>query len=340
MKTVNRTVRIEWRNNPSVFEAINKAAFATSHLRLSATMGMANWYLARQEELDALLPTILGSSPKSDDWEEKCTEYVHDFLVEIPRDGMEWNIGYTLSLTANKTKVAIDSYIDKMKRAGIKDVNFNDDSFILACMQGVEFDGKFKVDEDDLYRYVTFINPRDYFNWRAALKSSTVANKPEDVYKSTKIKFFLVDGEHSKLEEAKIIQDKNKAIRLYAALLEKGDNVKLNHILIAGKKIENLKDFDELTDINRLKLLNEFMESSPERFVQVCEDKSNEVRARITVYLWSGLLRYIPGSEIITDAHNTDRVLGNNMEATIAFFNDPINQGYCNELLAKYKSQK
>ena len=56
--------------------------------------------------------------------------------------------------------------------------------------------------------YMTPIKPQDYILWRLALLTSTVANKPEDVEKSTNIRFYL----HS-IEDVKRMKDaKTKAV--------------------------------------------------------------------------------------------------------------------------------
>lgn len=91
MIKVNRSVRIEWRNNPSSFELRNKDAFKTDFLRLGSAIRPVNELLSRSEEMRVLLPTVVGVSPIDSSWQERITTYLNDFLLEIPVHGLEFD---------------------------------------------------------------------------------------------------------------------------------------------------------------------------------------------------------------------------------------------------------
>ena len=96
MIKVNRSVRIEWRNNPSSFELRNKDAFKTDFLRLGSAIRPVNELLSRSEEMRVLLPTVVGVSPIDSSWQERITTYLNDFLLEIPVHGLEFDTSYVL----------------------------------------------------------------------------------------------------------------------------------------------------------------------------------------------------------------------------------------------------
>ena len=184
MIRVNRIIRIEWKNNPSVFELKNKEAFGTTSLRLGSSTRAVQHLLARSEELKVILPTVVGTSPNDSDWQDKVGMYLNDFFMEIPRGGLTMDCGYTFDVYESRIANDLKSYEATLPKAA--DDN-NREKYILNCIQGKLYDGKFKVSEENLYRYVTFNNPVEYINWRMCLNHGKVANSVEDIRKSTNI---------------------------------------------------------------------------------------------------------------------------------------------------------
>ena len=121
MIKVNRSVRIEWRNNPSSFELRNKDAFKTDFLRLGSAIRPVNELLSRSEEMRVLLPTVVGVSPIDSSWQERITTYLNDFLLEIPVHGLEFDTSYVLDLGNPALKSNIDELIGKLKKADNSD---------------------------------------------------------------------------------------------------------------------------------------------------------------------------------------------------------------------------
>ena len=175
MIKVNRSVRIEWRNNPSSFELRNKDAFKTDFLRLGSAIRPVNELLSRSEEMRVLLPTVVGVSPIDSSWQERITTYLNDFLLEIPVHGLEFDTSYVLDLGNPALKSNIDELIGKLKKAD-KIKNETGSELEAIVLKRIK-----ELDETELYKYVTFVNIPDYISWRYCLLSSKVANKVEDI---------------------------------------------------------------------------------------------------------------------------------------------------------------
>lgn len=330
MIKVERSVRIEWRNNPSSFELRNKDAFRTDFLRLGSAVRPVNELLSRSEEMRVLLPTVVGVSPIDSSWQERITAYLHDFLLEIPRHGLTFDTSYVLDLGNPALKNNIDGLISKIKDAPKDPAEL--EKVVLEKIQ--------KLDETELYKYVTFVNIPDYISWRYCLLSSAVANKVEDINKSVKIQFYLSSDSERKAIQAARTKRKNDALKKYTELISDTDKTKIDKIVIASNKVFGYEDYSKMSEDDKSNLLLEICDSDPDAFIKLVTDKYITIKSQIILYQWMDLLRVLPNSSVIVDASNPDQIIGNNINDAITFFSNDANKSYISELNAKYRSLK
>ena len=302
MIKVNRSVRIEWRNNPSSFELRNKDAFKTDFLRLGSAIRPVNELLSRSEEMRVLLPTVVGVSPIDSSWQERITTYLNDFLLEIPVHGLEFDTSYVLDLGNPALKSNIDELIGKLKKAD-KIKNETGSELEAIVLKRIK-----ELDETELYKYVTFVNIPDYISWRYCLLSSKVANKVEDINKSVNIQFYLTSDSERKALKAARTKLRTDALKKYTELINNPNSA--------------------------------LIDSDPQKFISIVDDKHLEMKAKITIYLWMNIIRQLPNSSIIVDASNPENVIGNNINDAISYFSNDNNKGIVAEWNAKYRSLK
>lgn len=334
MIKVNRSVRIEWRNNPSSFELRNKDAFKTDFLRLGSAIRPVNELLSRSEEMRILLPTVIGVSPVDSSWQERITTYLNDFLLEIPVHGLTFDTSYVLDLGNPTLKHNIDAFIANLKKqAFIKDQTGAE--LEAAVLENIK-----KLEETELYKYVTFVNISDYISWRYCLLSSKVANKVEDINKSVNIQFYLTSDTERKAIKAARTKLRTEALTKYTELINGSDAAKIDNVVVSVGKIGSYSEFMGLNKDDKETILLDLVDSDPKKFIDIVGDKHLTIKAKINIYLWMNIIRTLPNSSIIVDASNPENVIGNNINDAISYFSNENNKGIIAEWSAKYKSLK
>lgn len=330
MIRVNRQVRLEWKNNPSSFELRNKDAFQTDFLRLGSAIRPVNELLSRSEEMRVLLPSVVGISPIDNNWQERISTYLHDFLLEVPMHGLTFDTSYVFDMEHNPLKANIDALKKKHEKA-MKDAE-DPEKVLLAIIQ--------KLPETEMYKYVTFINIPDYISWRYCLLSSKVANKVEDIDKSVNIQFYLSSDDERKALQASRTKLRTKAMTKYTELANNDNAKDIDAIVVASNRLSGYNEFKSMSSEDKLSILLEMCDSNPADFIALVDDKNIVMKARIQTYIWMNLLRVLPNSSIIVDASNPERIIGNNIVDAISYFNNELNKAYTAELAAKYNSLK
>lgn len=334
MIKVNRSVRIEWRNNPSSFELRNKDAFRTDFLRLGSAVRPVNELLSRSEEMRVLLPTVVGVSPIDSSWQERISTYLNDFLLEVPIHGLTFDISYVLDMEHPNYKANIDALIERNKRLNkISNQSGVDlEKAVLDIIKG--------LDETELYKYVTFVNIPDYISWRYCLLSSKVANKVEDINKSVNIQFFLTSDDERKAIKAARTRLRTEALTKYTTLVNGGDSNLVDWAVIAVGKIGSYAEFKGLSKDDKETILLELVDSDPKRFMEILADKHLDIKAKISSYIWMNILKVLPNSSIIVETANPENIIGNNMNEAVTYFANDNHQSILSEWNAKYKSLK
>jgi len=172
--------------------------------------------------------------------------------------------------------------------------------------------------------------------------TSQVANNPEDVNKSNKIRFYLHNQEDAKKAKKEANLKSTSAIKTYATMLGKDDSLKLMEAICVSKKLTTWLEFnnaDWKEDDTQATVL-QYATDKPIEFLATVADKNLLVRGTIQSYIYEGLLVEIPSSSIITDATDPSIVLGDNMDDAIAYFSNDTNKAYLSALKAKFKSLK
>lgn len=334
MIKVNRSVRIEWRNNPSSFELRNKDAFRTDFLRLGSAVRPVNELLSRSEEMRVLLPTVVGVSPIDSSWQERISTYLNDFLLEVPIHGLTFDISYVLDMEHPNYKANIDALIERNKKLN-KIANQSGSELektVLDIIKG--------LDETELYKYVTFVNIPDYISWRYCLLSSKVANKVEDINKSVNIQFFLTSDDERKAIKAARTRLRTEALTKYTTLVNSSDNNLIDWAVIAVGKIGSYSEFKGLSKDDKETILLELVDSDPKRFMEIIADKHIDIKAKIRSYIWMNILKVLPNSSIIVESANPENIIGNNINEAVTYFANDIHQPILSEWSAKYKSLK
>lgn len=337
-----RSISLMWRLNPTVFQVLNAESMGEYTRRLGSAVHIVNALCSRTEEMKALLPTVLGVSPDntSVNWQAKVSNYWHNFALEVLPAGMKFNISYKFDLldsNDSRRMKAITAILDKLKLKA--DVTIEDkEKALVAYLFGLNKDNKPNVNEEELYQYGVPVDIEQYLQWRYCLLTSQVANRPEDVFKSNKIRFYLHNEEEAKKTKKDAMVKANSAINEYAKLMSKDDSMTIISALCIVYKLCTWTEFKEAIDEDKQGYVINFATSKPIDFLIAIKDINLINKATVQQYIYAGFLNELPSSSIIIDASDPSKVIGDNMDGAIAFLANETNKAYASELKAKFKS--
>ncbi len=252
------------------------------------------------------LRDIIGLSPESPNWEIQTKAYWANISKDVPpKDGVALEVGLRY--------FSQEDY-DYDQKEALRDGN------------GTPYEIKGRP-----------INMADYIMWRYCLLYSRVANTPEDIGKSPKIEFFLFNKDKEIADKTKVLNSKRKAIQLmYKRLAEREWVDYVLTILMAKDKshTKNVRDLSKMGEEEKDILLDEYVNSNPDGFLILAEDKNLEIKAFIELAIAGGKLSRIPNTDTITMDGTT---IGDSLSEAVAFLNNPKNNQTLQTLKAQVK---
>lgn len=255
-----------------------------------------------EEEL--YLPMLIGVQPKNDNWQKETTYYWNCISKQVPRDGIELEIGFNYKNTEAKGS--------EKERTEKENCDLGEVS-----------------KEEDKWKFGFPINIVDYVLYRYCLVYSHVANNLEDVSKSHNIRFYI----HSKSEEVKtshnILTLKNKAYAKYLNVLADRNKVEDLLRLLTDKNGVILYQVGQTTDEQDI-LLQTAMLEKPLLFIQYYDDKNLEMKSFISNCITAQRLKRIPNTETIMYGETT--IIGNTIDEAVGFLRNDKNSNILNTL--------
>ena len=199
----SREITLALKLNPTMFQVVNRKAIGSFNTMFGPSNKAISILSSRNAEMASIMPEVLGISPDSRDtnFQEAVLKYLRTIIKEVPAEGIKLETGWDLDIDNPFKK---DEILKWAKEHGI-DTTQAHAKLEKEIFEAMLFSDK-RVHEELLFQYMKPINPADYVIWRLALNTSTVANKPEDVDKSTNIRFYL----HSKEDAKRIKEAKTK----------------------------------------------------------------------------------------------------------------------------------
>jgi hypothetical protein len=255
------------------------------------------------EEEKRFLPSIIGISPESQNWENATKDYWNNISKDVPLTGLELEIGIIYN--------------------NIEDLNFDNNLY-----ENTIFKAKVGIKG-------TPINIADYILWRYCKVYSRVANDIEDINKSAKIEFYIYSKDKETQTKKALLDLEKEANKLYYSSL--GDRDWINHTLRVLTSLDKtnkytVSNIELLTDDEKDIALNEYLKSNPALFLAIGKDKNLEIKAFVETCVAKNILQRIPNTSTITFDNET---IGNTLEEVVAFLTNGKNTSVVNTLKAR-----
>jgi len=333
MARLNKLLTLKYVLAVSVFEALNKVAYATQARALGLNQNTVNTLISHSTFCDMILPLLIGSNKNSNNWESEKHDYMNSLQISVPASGLKLNLNGTLDRSNITTKENLENYIKENKldkgeyeKDPIEDKELLDDIML-------------KLAPIELHKYIKFDDIKHYLYWVVCVLSAQVANNPEDVKKSPNIRFFIFDDKVAQKEELKVADLQVKASNKLQSVRE-GDKDKT--ILRNIALVNNVLTFAELEDISDndvyLKLFK-YGNEHPEELLKALENKDIMIQGKVKQFIEVNIFRNEDNGSIV-ETSNPKNVIGTNMNEVISYFKNPINQGDITKFETAYKSLK
>ena len=342
MIRVNRKLTIKYKLATSVYESLNKAAYATQARSLGTTTKAVNSLLSHLTFCDTILPIIIGNNKNNSDWEKEKQDYISSLQVSVPSSGYPLDLNSTFDMENAFLKANIERYISENESdmyitvpADPKDKD-SVETKVLKSEKDIanHILKNSKIEPIDYHQYFKFDSAKDYLYWVLCSVSNQVANTTEDVDKSPNIRFFLFDEKVAKLRNSEKAEKEMEATDKLRAI--KADDALIKNIALF-KNVITYTEYEELDAKEVYVELYSYAKNYPNEFLEIANDKTIKTKATIKKYIETGVLT-IDANENIVDASNIKTVLGSSLEEATKYLLNPVNSGEVTKFEGKFKA--
>jgi hypothetical protein len=320
-------ITIFWKAQSSAFanQVDNKKVIGESTRRIGGSQSAINKMLACGDESKLLMPTLLGLSSNSPNWDTRVKQYWNDLSVEVTQVGKELEIGFNYNINDVSREKYLKEFKEIVKSKFKTDISTDEELY--------KFIGKVNIEETEKYKYATPISVEDYILWRYCLVHREVANNIEDVDKSGSIRFYMYSELEKTQAKVKMYELSNSAMKKYLEIIASEELVDALLYVYQDK-------FTGLDAITKATLVQEHMTADPRKFLTLSSDTALNTKALIEKYISYNILKRLASTSIVVDASDPEFVLGNTLDEVIAFFNstDAKSKTHLNEFAIKYKA--
>lgn len=343
MIQINKSLTIKYKLSTSVFENLNKSAYATQTRSLGSSRKIVNTILSHYTFCDTILPLIIGNNNLNSDWEREKYEYISSLQISVPITGKKLNLNSVFDIENNKTIDNIKLYIKENNL--VHKIVDPDDKTKTITKDYTEKEiathilSNKLVDIIEYHKYFKFQSYEDYLYWVMCTNSAEVSNTTDDVNKSPNIRFFLYDEKVARSIDMNNAKNEILAIQKLDSI-NNGTNGE--ELLRSIAIINNVIPFDELEDMDKETIylsLYQYCKVSASAFLTTAKDENIAIQAKIKSYINSNIFKIDASNNIVESANETNIIGKDNTSATL-YFKNPTNKADIIKFEGQYKSFK
>jgi hypothetical protein len=307
-----------YRKLDGLFTSINRAVTQEGNQYIGTSITAKRTMMLQEEEMRSYMPQLIGVQPGNLEFVLRLNKYWDTLAIFVPEHGMPLEIGIYYRFDDESRSKAIKAFMTKHSLKA-------DD--ITAFADKVEEE----VPHEKRWMYGNPINTRDYALWRYCLNYSHVANNPELVHKSNKIRFYIHDEDSARKASAEMFKLRTQATAKFMSIINKPDEVdSLLYMFGMGDAIAGKSDGE------KGQLLENIRNSKPKEFIMAVDDTSRKDVAYVEKLIALHILHRNPNNGMISEPASGD-VLGSTPKEVIAFLAKPENARFANELKLSVK---
>ena len=315
----NRSITISLVHNYSNYRKANMKVLGQKSETIGASITSCRVLSSNAGEVNAYFPALVGLSPNHADFTTRVKAWLSNIQVIVNKNDLSLDISFVY-----KTK---KDYIEFKKREDAIDNAYAkvDRSNTSAIREAV----KRRVDalnslESEKYKVGHPVNLEQYIIYRHCLLYRDVAKDIALINSDPSLRFYIKDEAKEAEKQKKLVEQRMVAMRNFIEL--NASPIKRNavYIAIVASKNENVSSALLKTDTEKSAYLMEFVNSNPDKFNKIVTDKNIVTKAFIETLIVRGELVRSEFNQQISTEDGT--VIGSNMNAAVAYFNNPDNK--------------
>lgn len=315
----NRSIIISLVHNYSNYRKVNMKVLGQRKETIGSSITSCRILSSNAGEVNAYFPALVGLSPNHPDFTSRVKAWLSNIQFIVNENDVPLNISFVYNtkrdyISFKKREDAIDeeySKVDRTNLSAIKD----------AIKRRVDALNSL---ESEKYKVGHPVNLEEYIIYRHCLLYRDVAKDTAVVNSDPSIRFYIKDEAKEAEKQKKLTEYRMQAMRNFIELNASPSKRNAVYIAIVASLNDNVSEALLKTDTEKTAYLMDFVNTHPDKFNKLFADKNIVTRAFIETLIVRGELVRSDFNQQISTEDGT--LIGSNMNAAVAFFNNPDNK--------------
>lgn len=314
-----KTVTISLVHNYSNYRVVNSKALEAKKEIIGSSISSCRTLSSNRGEVEAYFPSIIGLSVNNPEFVSRVKAWLSNIQFIVTESDSSLDVSFVWKRKADyldfqKKEEAIEEEYAKIDRANIK-----------LIKEGI----KRKINalnalESEKYKYGYPSNVEHYIIYRHCLLYKDVAKDIALINSDPSLRFYIKDDNKEAEKQKRLTQEKMKAMSNFIEL--NASPAKFNAVYIAMTVSRNESVAEALNRANneRMNILMDFVNTSPDKFNRLYNDKFIITKALIETLIVRGELIRAEFNQQISTPDGT--FIGSNINEAVAWFENPNNK--------------
>ena len=314
-----RTIVISLVHNYSNYRKVNMKVLGQRKETIGSSITSCRTLSSNAEEVNAYFPALVGLSPNHPDFTSRVKAWLSNIQFVVNENDVPLDISFVYKKKSDyiefkRKEDAIDEEYAKIDRSNI--------ALIKEAI-------KRRVDalntlESEKHKVGRPVNLEQYIIYRHCLLYRDVAKDIALVNSDPSLRFYIKDEAKEAEKEKKRTEQRMQAMSKFIEINGIPSKRNAIYITIVAGRNENVSEALLKSDVEKQAYLMDFVNTNPEKFNKLVADKNITTKAFIETLIVRGELIRSEYNQQISTADGT--LIGSNMNAAVAFFNNPDNK--------------
>ncbi len=315
----NRTITISLVHNYSNYRKANFKVLGQRKETIGSSISSCRILSSNAGEVNAYFPSLVGLSPNHSDFTTRVKAWLSNIQFVVNENDVPLNISFIYNskrdyLDFKRREDAIDAEYAKVDRTNLSAIKD-------AIKKRVNALNKL---ESEKYKVGRPVNLEEYIIYRHCLLYRDVAKDTAVVNSDPSIRFYIKDETKEAEKQKKLTEYRMQAMRNFIELNASPSKRNAVYISVVASRNENVSECLLKTDAEKNAYLMDFVNEQPDKFNKLVNDKNITTKAFIETLIVRGELIRSEFNQQISTEDGT--LIGSNMNAAVAFFNNPDNK--------------
>lgn len=314
-----RSIIISLVHNYSNYRKVNMKVLGQRKETIGSSITSCRVLSSNAGEVNAYFPALVGLSPNHADFTTRVKAWLSNIQFIVNENDVPLDISFVYNtkqdyLNFKRKEDAIDNEYAKVDRTNLSAIKEAIKRKVTAL----------NTLESEKYKVGHPVNLEQYIIYRHCLLYRDVAKDPAIVNSDPSIRFYIKDEAKEAEKQKKLTEYRMQAMRNFIELNASPSRRNAVYIAVVASRNENVSEALLKSDSEKSSYLMDFVNTNPDKFNKMFNDKNIITRAFIETLIVRGELVRSEFNQQISTADGT--LIGSNMNGAVAFFNNPDNK--------------